>query len=183
MRIDQSRPFRTLLWPLILGLGLGLGLSPGWARADSTRDSAIASAGPPIIASAAWRNPPREFRPIARWWGPGGSVQTQGLQLHLDAIARAGFGSVEVQPLLLGLGPGDLRADPRLRSVGEADFFERLAEAAKAAQKNDLRFDLTLGSGWPGGGQPPIGMSDSMDQIHGFDPGVLGGEGGQCKAS
>ena len=103
------------------------------------------------IPLADWENPPRELRPVARWWWPGGSVEPAQLARQLQQIKAAGFGAVELQPLLLGLGDDDLAADPKLRSVGEPTFRKRVAAAAAAAQKIGLDFDLTLGSGWPGG--------------------------------
>ena len=70
---------------------------------------------------------------------------------QLGALSAAGFGGVEVQPLLLGFGRDDLAADARLRSVGDPAFFARLGEASFMAAERGLAFDLTLGSGWPGG--------------------------------
>lgn len=98
-----------------------------------------------------WRDPPLEMRPTARWWWPGGSVEGPVLRDQLARIAQAGFGAVEVQPLLLGLGESDVAGDPRLRTVGLESFGRALAEAAGAASALGLGFDLTLGSGWPGG--------------------------------
>ena len=106
---------------------------------------------PEIIPTEDWQDPPGEARPVARWWWPGGSVESKGLKDHLKLIANAGFGAVEVQPLLLGLGEEEFAADPKLRSVGTPEFYVRLAQAAAAAKENGLAFDLTLGSGWPGG--------------------------------
>jgi len=73
------------------------------------------------------------------------------MRRQLEAIRSAGFGAVELQPLLLGLGEADLARDPQLRSVGTPAFFARVAEAAEVAKGLGLDFDLTLGSGWPGG--------------------------------
>ena len=91
------------------------------------------------------------MRPVARWWWPGGSVDPQRLGLQLQQIQQAGFGAVELQPLLLGLGPEDLAADSRLRTVGEPAFRSSVASAAAAAARIGLDFDFTLSSGWPGG--------------------------------
>ena len=84
-----------------------------------------------IIPIAAWQAPPRIARPIARWWWPGGSVEEAALQEQLDAIAAAGFGAVELQPLLLGIGEDELEADAALRSVGRPAFRTRVARAAQ----------------------------------------------------
>jgi hypothetical protein len=104
-----------------------------------------------LIPLAAWEEPPREMRPVTRWWWPGGSVEPEALARQLQQIKDAGFGAVELQPLLLGLGDEDLAADPKLRSVGLPKFRKRVASAAAAAAQIGLDFDFTLGSGWPGG--------------------------------
>ncbi|MBW2275529.1 MAG: hypothetical protein JRG96_19890, partial [Deltaproteobacteria bacterium] len=101
--------------------------------------------------TAAWQDPPRELRPVARWWWPGGSVEAAALARQLQQMKDAGFGAVELQPLLLGLGEEDFAADPKIRSVGEPAFRRSVAVAAAAAARIGLDFDLTLGSGWPGG--------------------------------
>jgi len=104
-----------------------------------------------VIPLAEWQAPPRDARPVARWWWPGGSVKADVASGQLAEIAAAGFGAVELQPLLLGIGEDELAADPKLRSVGEPSYLEAVAKAAAAAARHGLAFDLTLGSGWPGG--------------------------------
>ncbi len=98
-----------------------------------------------------WIAPPTAARPVARWWWPGGAVDEAGIRAELRRIRAAGFGAVEVQPLLLGMSAADIAADPRIRSVGGADFTRHVATAAEEAAALGLAFDLTLGSGWPGG--------------------------------
>jgi hypothetical protein len=113
--------------------------------------TALAAHASLAIPPGDWDDPPRGTRPVARWWWPGGSVEATVIERELARIERAGFGAVELQPLLLGIGAGDLAADPRLRSVGEPDFLAAVAHAVAAAARVGLDFDLTLGSGWPGG--------------------------------
>jgi len=115
------------------------------------------------IPLAAWNEPPREARPVARWWWPGGSVDPAVLENQLRQIRAAGFGAVELQPLLLGIGADDLAADARLRTVGDAAFGESVAAAAALASRHDLDFDFTLGSGWPGG--LPTGKAHAERQL------------------
>lgn len=103
------------------------------------------------IPLALWQDPPRSMRPTARWWWPGGGVEKKVLDRQLRQMHEAGFGAVELQPLLLGLGEEDIAADPRLRTVGEPAFRLSVQHAANAAARIGLDFDLTLGSGWPGG--------------------------------
>ena len=120
------------------------------AESSASRSSPTAANSGPIPDSD-WRDPPMEARPMARWWWPGGSVREEAMVEQLALIQRAGFGGVEVQPLLLGLGKADLSADAKLRSVGQPAFYRNLARAAESASQAGLFFDLTLGSGWPGG--------------------------------
>ena len=109
----------------------------------------------PKIASAldadAWRSPPQEARPVARWWWPGGAVDEAGIRAELQRIHAAGFGAVEVQPFLLGMSEADLAADPRIRSVGSPAFVRHVGRAARETVDLGMAFDLTVGSGWPGG--------------------------------
>jgi hypothetical protein len=116
-----------------------------------------------LIPIDAWRDPTLDMRPLARWWWPGGSVEARDLRNQLERIKDSGFGAVEVQPLLLGLGAADLAADPRLRTVGLASFRRSIESAATAAAELGLGFDLTLGSGWPAG--LPTGKENAESQL------------------
>ena len=110
-----------------------------------------AAATTSVMPLADWLDPPAEARPTARWWWPGGSVDEAGMAAHLSAIQRAGFGAVEIQPLLLGLSEQAQAADPAIRSVGTPEFFSHVQRAVALAAEQGLAVDLTLGSGWPGG--------------------------------
>jgi len=109
------------------------------------------SASKDIIPLEDWENPPRDNKPIARWWWPGGSVDKETCERHLRFLKETGFGSVEVQPFLLGLDQNDLRADDQLRTVGEPSFVDKLVHCAKYANEIGMALDVTMGSGWPGG--------------------------------
>ena len=104
-----------------------------------------------VISPSEWSEPSPEMRPEGRWWWPGGAVEPERLRAHLKQIHDAGFGSVELQPLLLGIGEEDLAADARLRTVGTPAFRKLVSLAATAAIDVGLAFDFTLSSGWPGG--------------------------------
>ncbi len=129
---------------------------PAPARQQGLRAAFVAAlwlwpAAAPALEPEAWREPPADSRPVARWWWPGGAVDEEGIAGELERIRAAGFGAVELQPLLLGLSEEDLAADPRVRSVGSEEFARHVGVAARSAAALGLRFDLTLGSGWPGG--------------------------------
>ncbi len=131
--------------------------------AETRRADPGPSAVGDVISIEEWRDPARDVRPVARWWWPGGSVDPVVMRSQLRQIREAGFGAVEVQPLLLGLGAADLAADPRVRSVGQASFRSSVASAAATAAELGLDFDLTLGSGWPGG--LPTGKENAERQL------------------
>src|ERR1700723_3728487 len=62
--------------------------------------------------------PPTANRPYVRWWWPGGAVDDAEIGRELVLLQQAGFGGVEIQPLLLGLTPAEIAADPNVRTVG-----------------------------------------------------------------
>jgi len=129
----------------------------------------------PVLPLSAWQAPPPEARPVARWWWPGGSVEAEAVERHLQAIAAAGFGAVELQPLLLGIGPDELAADEKLRTVGTPGFRKAVAHAVTSAARQGLAFDLTLGSGWPGG--LPTAKVNAEQQLLMAEVEVQGGQG------
>lgn len=122
-----------------------------------------------VLPLSHWENPPQEARPVARWWWPGGSTEPAAITQHLKQIKAAGFGAVELQPLLLGMGSDDLEADPKLRTVGEPGFRALVAKAAANAKDLGLAFDLTLGSGWPGGLPTAEANSEQELRMSSFD--------------
>lgn len=155
-RTLASRPGPADFIPLVTTLVVLLcAASPGPAASAADRDE--------IIPVEQWHDPPPDLRPVARWWWPGGSVDSKVLQGQLRQIKDAGFGTVELQPLLLGLGDDDLAVDPLLRSVGRPGFAGLVASAVTTAGKVGLDFDLTLGSGWPGG--LPTGKQNAESQL------------------
>ena len=109
------------------------------------------------FSPALFANPPPEFGPQTRWWWPGASVDDAGLRSQLRQFADVGYSAIEIQPFMSALTNADLRADPRIRTVGDATFLERLRTAACTARELGLAWDITLGSGWSTGG---IGIDD-----------------------
>lgn len=102
-------------------------------------------------------NPPREFAPQTRWWWPGASVDEATLRAQLNQFAELGYGAVEIQPFMSAITNADLRADARIRAVGDAEFLKQIRAAGCAAQELGLAWDITLGSGWSTGG---VGIDD-----------------------
>ncbi|PPG39513.1 glycosyl hydrolase [Pseudoclavibacter sp. RFBA6] len=82
--------------------------------------------------------------PLMRWWWFSTHVSQAAIDADLDAMRAAGIGGVEVAfvyPVDEG-GP----------SFGSPEFLSLVGYAARGAERRGLRFDLTLGAGWPFGG-------------------------------
>jgi hypothetical protein len=82
---------------------------------------------------------------MMRWWWFGPFVEEAELARELGAMAAAGIGGVEVASTypLSTSGTGGFLSD---------EFLSRLRFAAETASRLDLRFDVTIGSGWSFGG-------------------------------
>jgi hypothetical protein len=124
-----------------------------------------ASAQAPDLASlqAGFKNPPADCRIMMRWWWFGPSVTKPELERELRAMKEGGIGGVEVQPVYpLTLDDPDkgFHNFPYLSD----EFLDALRFAADKARELGLRFDLTLGSGWPFGG-PHIPITEAAGKL------------------
>jgi len=95
--------------------------------------------------------PPAEARILMRWWWFGPAVTREEISRELEAMKAAGIGGVEIQPVY-PLALDDPRTGLRNLRFLSPEFLDMLAFASGKARQLGLRFDLTLGSGWPFGG-------------------------------
>ena len=98
-----------------------------------------------------FQQPPEDARIMMRWWWFGPAVTHAELERELHAMKEAGIGGVEVQPVY-PLALDDPARGIRILPYLSEDFIEALRFAHFKAREFGLRFDLTLGSGWPFGG-------------------------------
>ena len=98
-----------------------------------------------------FRNPPDDARIMVRWWWFGPSVEKAELEREMRAMKEGGIGGFEVQPVY------PLELDRNFRYLSD-EFLDDLRFTGAKARELGLRFDLTLGSGWPFGG-PHIPLS------------------------
>jgi hypothetical protein len=138
---------------LIVGLLVASSGCSGSKNQDAIDDNAF--------SAEVFADPPAELGPQTRWWWPGGAVDDATLREQLGRFAELGYGAVEVQPFMSAVTNADLREDPRIRTVGDAAFLERLHTAACAAEELGLPWDLTFGSGWSSGG---VGIDDDGER-------------------
>ena len=96
-------------------------------------------------------NPPDDSRIMMRWWWFGPAVTKAELEREMRLMKEGGIGGFEVQPvypLALDSEATGIKTLPFLSD----EFLDALRFTADKARELGLRFDLTLGSGWPFGG-------------------------------
>lgn len=96
-------------------------------------------------------------RVMMRWWWFGPEVDRDDLLRDLDRMSETGLGGVECAFVYPMSGHSD-------RFLSDT-FLGDLRFAAQAAEARGLRFDVTLGSGWPYGG-PHIDATTASRRIH-----------------
>ena len=103
-----------------------------------------------------FENPPADSRIMMRWWWFGPAVTKTEIERELRVMKDGGIGGVEVQPVY-PLLPDDPKTGHKNLPYLSDEFLDMLKFAAEKAKELDMRFDLTLGSGWSfGGAKTPI---------------------------
>ncbi|MGH9615301.1 MAG: glycosyl hydrolase [Acidobacteriaceae bacterium] len=100
-----------------------------------------------------FQNPAKAYRPMVRWWWPGGDVTDAELRREIRLLDQANFGGAEIQPFVIGLHP-DMPAETRKRvdDYLTPTFFSHMQAALQEARDHGMWLDYTFGSGWPFGG-------------------------------
>jgi len=107
--------------------------------------------------------PPADSRIMMRWWWFGPAVTKPEIERELQAMKAGGIGGVEVQPVY-PVALDDPGAGIRNLPYLSDEFIDALRFAAEKARELGLRFDLTLGSGWPYGG-PQVGAAQAAGKL------------------
>ena len=110
-----------------------------------------------------FEKPPDDCRIMMRWWWFGPSATKEELERELETMKAGGIGGVEVQttyPLVLDDAASGLRNYPFLSQ----EHLDNLRFAAQKARELGLRFDVTLGSGWPYGG-PSVPIAEAAGML------------------
>ncbi len=95
--------------------------------------------------------PPDDARVITRWWWFGSAVTKPELEREIVAMKAGGFGGFEIQPVY-PLALDDPQTGFKNLPYLSPEFLDMVKFAAETGEKNHLRVDLTLSSGWPYGG-------------------------------
>ncbi len=143
-----------------------IGRASGVSRASRRRRgswwlAALALVAAPMVSAqrtdplaavrTVWTQPSPDARPMMRWWWFGAAVTPEGLDRELQAMHDAGLGGVEVQPVY-PLVPDDRGRGLVNHPFLSAPFLDAVRHSAATAKRLGLRYDMTLGSGWPYGG-------------------------------
>ncbi len=100
---------------------------------------------------------------MMRWWWFGPAVTKPQLERELNLMKAGGIGGFEVQPVY-PLALDDPSKGFRNLPFLSEEFSGHLRYTAETARKLGLRFDLTLGSGWPFGG-PEVGVTQAAGRM------------------
>jgi len=120
-------------------------------------------AAPVDDLQSAFEHPPDDSRIMVRWWWFGPAVTTQELEREMQMMKQGGIGGFEVQPVYpLALDDEDTNIKTLPFLSGE--FLNALRFTSEKAREMGLRFDLTLGSGWPYGG-PTVPVGDAAGRL------------------
>ena len=125
--------------PAVLRFALFIFLSALAARAD------VAS------LERSFAKPPDDAKFMVRWWWFGPAVTPAQLEREMKFMKAGGIGGFEVQPTYPLALDGEVPGLKNLKFMSP-EFLDALKFTAAKAKELGLRFDLTLGSGWPYGG-------------------------------
>jgi len=107
--------------------------------------------------------PPDDSRIMMRWWWFGPAVNKAQLEREMRLMKEGGIGGFEVQPVY-PLVLDDESAGIKTTSFLSDEFIEALRFTSEKARELGLRFDLTLGSGWPFGG-PMVSIDHAAGRL------------------
>src|SRR5262245_38192237 len=108
-------------------------------------------------------NPPDDTRIMMRWRWFGPAVTKTELEREMRLMKEGGIGGFEVQPvypLSLNSEAAGIKTLPFLSD----EFLDALNFTSEKARELGLRFDLTLGSGWPFGG-PTVAIEHAAGRL------------------
>jgi glycosyl hydrolase family 106( putative alpha-L-rhamnosidase) len=110
-----------------------------------------------------FRNPPDDSKIMMRWWWFGPAVAKSEIEREMRMMKEGGIGGFEVQPVY-PLALDDDSARIRNLSFLSDEFIDALRFTSDKARELGLRFDLTLGSGWPYGG-PTVSINEAASKL------------------
>jgi hypothetical protein len=108
-------------------------------------------------------NPPDDSRIMMRWWWFGPAVTKPELEREMRLMKEGGIGGFEVQPVYPLVLDDESKGIKTLPFLSDS-FLDALRFTSDKARELGLRFDLTLGSGWPFGG-PTVSIDQAAGRL------------------
>jgi len=130
----------------------------GWAIASSLHASAVAPGKKRSLLESGFVHPPDSARPGVYWYFQDGNRDPQAMTADLEAMARAGIGSVLFLEVDLGLPRGPVK----FMSESWQDMF---VHAVRETERLGLELYLGSGPGWSGSGGPWVKGEESMQHL------------------
>jgi glycosyl hydrolase family 106( putative alpha-L-rhamnosidase) len=121
------------------------------------------SAAPIDDLQRSFLRPPDDSRIMMRWWWFGPAVNKTQLEKEMRLMKEGGIGGFEVQPVY-ALVLDDENAGIKTLPFLSDEFIDALRFTSVKAKEMGLRFDLTLGSGWPFGG-PTVSIDHAAGRL------------------
>ena len=122
-----------------------------------------ASAAPIDDLQSSFLRPPDDSRIMMRWWWFGPAVNKVELEREMRLMKEGGIGGFEVQPVYPLVLDDEKTGIKTLPFLSE-EFLDALRFTSEKARELGLRFDLTLGSGWPFGG-PTVSIDHAAGRL------------------
>ena len=115
------------------------------------------------VLQRSFLDPPDDARIMMRWWWFGPAVDHAQLEREMRLMKEGGIGGFEVQPVY-PLSLDDSEKKIKTFPFLSPEFLNALRFTADKAKELGLRFDLTLGSGWPFGG-PTVSIEHAAARL------------------
>ncbi|HET6976416.1 MAG TPA: glycosyl hydrolase [Pyrinomonadaceae bacterium] len=115
------------------------------------------------VLQRSFLDPPDDARIMMRWWWFGPAVENAQLEREMRLMKEGGIGGFEVQPVY-PLSLDDAEKGIKTFPFLSPEFLNSLRFTADKAKELGLRFDLTLGSGWPFGG-PSVSIEHAAARL------------------
>ena len=108
---------------------------------------------PTLFDANNFSNPPQKYSPMTRWWWPGNDVDATELRREVNLFADNHFGGIEIQPIALVFPITSQEQATRLQGFDTPEYYKNIDAVMQEARKRGLIVDMTVGSGWPSGGE------------------------------
>ena len=106
-----------------------------------------------VFQASNFSNPPQKYAPMTRWWWPGNDVDATELRREVNLFADNRFGGIEIQPIALVFPITSQEQAARLQGFDTPEYYKNIDVVMQEARKRGLIVDMTVGSGWPSGGE------------------------------